>query len=212
METSRFGSSTLRSFVGVVGQRQTYRNLAYLLVTILLGWFYYVGLFVGLLMGVVLFIALVGVPMVLVTVIGSRYVAEFERRLANALLGTAFVTPSVPTIREDGALAALLGVLRAESTWKGIAFLFLKSLIGFLTGLCWLVFGMTALALTLAPLGGSVEIWELWTIDTHWESVLAVPLGISLAIATLHLSNGIANITGSLAGSLLDGAREGPPE
>ncbi|MFP8956314.1 sensor domain-containing protein [Natrialbaceae archaeon A-CW3] len=207
MNTWQRRSSHLEAFVGVVAERQTYRNLAYLLLAIPLGFAYYVGMLFGLVLGIFLVLAIVGIPLVVLSLVGSRYVVSFERRLANALLETEIEAPNdVPSVSDDGIVSAVVGLLRAESTWKGLGFLALKSVIAFVSFLFLFIAGFTALALTLAPLSSSVEVWEVWTIETHWESALAVPIGLAVGVLVLHATNRIADIASTIAVALLDGA------
>lgn len=207
MNTWQRRSSHLEVFVSVVAERQTYRNLAYLLLAIPLGFAYYVGMLFGLVLGIFLVLAIVGIPLVVLSLIRSRYVVSFERRLANALLETEIEAPNdVPSVSDDGIVSTVVGLLRAESTWKGLGFLVLKSVIAFVSFLFLFIAGFTALALTLAPLSSSVEVWEVWTIETHWESALAVPIGLAVGVLVLHATNRIADIASTIAVALLDGA------
>jgi hypothetical protein len=50
---------------------------------------YYVVLMAGFALGIGLSVLVVGLGILLETVIGLRYIASVERRLANVLLGTA---------------------------------------------------------------------------------------------------------------------------
>ena len=86
------GTSTgysIADVVGVVAEPQTYKNLLYLGLAFPLGMVYYVVLMAGFALGIGLSVLVVGLGILLGTVIGLRYIASVERRLANALLGTA---------------------------------------------------------------------------------------------------------------------------
>ncbi|MFP9192027.1 sensor domain-containing protein [Natronosalvus vescus] len=204
MNTWQRRSRHLETFVSVVAERQTYRNLAYLLLAIPLGFAYYVGMLFGFVLGIILVLAIVGIPLVVLSLIGSRYVVDFERRLTNALLATEIEAPNdVPSVSDDGIISTVVGLIRAESTWRGLGFLVLKSVIAFVAFLFLFIAGFTALALTLAPLSSSVEIWEVWTIETRWESALAVPIGVVVGVLVLHAINAIADITSTIAVALL---------
>ncbi|MGB9965523.1 sensor domain-containing protein [Halobacterium sp. CBA1126] len=209
MSASRAPAARLRSFVGVLGDRQTYRRILYLLAAIPLGFVYYLVLGVGLVFGVVLSVFVVGVPILLATLLVARLLAEGERRLANALLDTAIgPRDGLPSLSEDGVLAAVDALVRSNETWRSVAFLVVKSLVGFLAWLFVLIAGVGALALLLAPLGGTATIFDVWTIDTTAERLLAFPLGVVLVVVTVHVLVAAAEQTGDVAVSLL-GPRDG---
>ncbi|SDK61720.1 sensor domain-containing protein [Natronorubrum texcoconense] len=195
--------SGLTDFVGVVTERQTYRNLLYLFVTSFVGGLYFIGIFFGFFAALVLTFVLVGIPIFLVLLAGTRGAAELERQLTNRLLGTNIQSPtSGVNPLTYGWGAALRELVTADTTWKGIGFLAIKGVIAFLLPLFVLLAGVTSLALVLSPVGEPV-LWEVWTIDTWIESLIAVPLGILIGLATLHALNGLARVIGSIAESLL---------
>ena len=70
------------TFVGrsldVVVQRQTYRNVVYLLLSLPLGLLYLSVLTTGFLLGLGLIVTLVGIPLLLTLFVGSRYLVAFE--------------------------------------------------------------------------------------------------------------------------------------
>lgn len=204
MSATRGPTDRLRSFVGVLGDRQTYRRLLYLLAAIPLGFVYYVVLAFGLVFGVALSVFVVGIPVLLATLLLARLLAAGERRLANALLDTDIAPHnSLPSLSEDGVLRAVSALVRSNTTWRSVAFLVLKSLVGFLTWLFVLLAGVGALVLLLAPLGGTATILDVWTIDTTVERLLAFPLGVLLALVAIHVLVAAADQMGGIATSLL---------
>ncbi|OIB57580.1 sensor domain-containing protein [Natrialba sp. SSL1] len=200
----RGGANRLRSFVGVATERQTYRNLAYLLLAIPIGIAYQFGLMLGFFGGLILAFMLVGIPILLGTIVGSRYLAELERLLANRLLGTEIQRPGGGPIRgtEAGVLGSLKEIIISEVTWKGVGFLVLRSFLALVVLFLVILGGFVSLALVFAPLSSSTVVLG-WEIDTLAESLLAVPLGIVLGLSFLHVTNGVARIVGSLATALL---------
>lgn len=76
----------LRWFLSVPVRRETYRRLAYLLLAFPLGLLYFVGLVVGLSVGIGLSVVLVGIPILAFVVGTALLVAQFERRLVTRLL------------------------------------------------------------------------------------------------------------------------------
>ncbi|WP_353633908.1 sensor domain-containing protein [Halobacterium sp. NMX12-1] len=203
MSATRTPADRLRSFVGVLGDRRTYRRVLYLLAAMPLGFLYYLLLTFGFVFGVALAVFVVGVPVLLATLLVARVFADWERRLANALLDTD-IPPhdALPSLSEDGVLAAVGALVRSNTTWRSVAFLVVKSLVGFLAWLFVLLAGVGALALLLAPLGGTATVLG-WTIDTLPERLLALPLGVLLALTTVHVLVAAADQTGDIATALL---------
>ena len=136
--------------VGVLVDGRTYRNLLYLLLAVPLGFVYSTVFTFGLAFGLALSFVLVGLVVLLVLLIGSRLVAGFERRLANALLGTDLSRPD-DLADADGALAGVRTYVDARSTWTGLGFLSLKFWVS-LFALVPLVILSSALPLIAAPL------------------------------------------------------------
>lgn len=195
--------SMFTEFISVVTERQTYRNLLYLFITSIIGGIYFLWIFFGFTASAILVFTLIGIPLFAVLIIGARGAAEFERRLTNRLLGTEIQPPtSEIDPRTEGWRSVFRELFISDTTWKGIGFLAIKGIIAFILPVLVLLGGFTALALILAPVGESV-IWEVWTIDTWIESMISVPLGIALAVSMLHILNGLARVTGTIAESLL---------
>lgn len=202
MSVRQTPAAALRDAVGVLGERRTYRHLLYLLLAMPLGFFYYLlaTLFV---FGAVLSVVLVGVPVLLGCLLAARRLADGERRLANRLLGTRIPAgDGLPSVSEDGVRAAVAALLTADDTWRGVAFLLVKSFLGFAAWLAFLVVGLTAVVLLTAPVAESASVGG-WTIDTLPERLLAVPLGVAVTVAAAHALNFVADKTGVVAASLL---------
>jgi hypothetical protein len=206
----------LRAALEPVVDRQTYRNIAYLLLAFPLGLCYYVLLVFGFAFGIALSVVLVGLGVLLATVVGVRYVAAFERRLANRLLGTNIAAPD-DVDREDGFVATAKAYLGASSTWRGLGFVVLKFWLGILSFVLLVAFLGTALELLLLPLvetgAFNVEVagWEVAeSFQTRTERLLAVPIGAVLGVIAVHVLNSVATASASVASALLgpsEGAR-----
>ncbi|WP_255568281.1 sensor domain-containing protein [Salinarchaeum sp. IM2453] len=85
--------SIFTEFISVVTERQTYRNLLYLLITSIVGGIYFLGIFFGFTVSAILVFALIGIPLFAVLIIGARGAAAFEQRLTNRLLETEIQSP-----------------------------------------------------------------------------------------------------------------------
>lgn len=86
---------TFADFISVLTERQTYRNILYLLITSFVGGLYFIGVIFGSFGVIILTLTLVGIPVVLGLLAGTRGVAELERRLTNRLLGTDIQSPHI---------------------------------------------------------------------------------------------------------------------
>jgi hypothetical protein len=196
--------------LGVVVDSQTYRNLLYLLLAFPLGMAYYVILVTGFALGLGLSVLVVGLGILLVTVIGLRYVASFERWLANALLGTEIGAPNDVEKDGDGIVETAKAYLRASSTWRGLGFIFLKFWLGVLSFVLLVTFLGVAVELLLIPVfpEGTLNVqiggWTVaQTIETTTEQAIAVPVGAVLAVVAMHILNAFARVNASIASSLL---------
>ncbi len=193
---------TVGDVVGVVGEKQSYRNILYLLLSFPLGIIYFTLLTAG------LAVVLIGIPVLLAVILGSRPLAEFERSLANGLLTVTIPRPNdVVAPQRGGVWPVLRSYLGASSTWKGLVFLYLKFWVGVLSFVLVVTTATVTLALVSAPLHYndpnlvvSVLFWEL---DTVAEAVIAVPVGVIAGIISLHLLNGAATLSGLFAEALL---------
>ena len=191
----------LREFAAVVLEPQSYLNLLYLLLAFVLGTVYFVVFTFAFTLGIVLAVFLVGIPILVAAVIGSRFVALFERFLANTLLGTDVSAGS--ELRTTDLWSAVVAYTTAESTWRGIGFLALKFWLGLLSGiLVFIGLGVT-FSLIAAPLGGETVVLN-YTIDSTVESILAVPVGVVFGISFLHISNAAAKLSAVVVVALLD--------
>lgn len=204
------GSSSLPDIVGVLADAQTYKNLLYLLLAFPLGVAYYVLLVLGFALGIGLSVLVVGLGILLVTVVGLRFIASFERRLANALLGTAIPRPEDVEEAGGSIVDTAKAYIQAPSTWKGLGFVVLKFPIGILSFVLLVTFLGTALELLLVPLfpGGVFNVQLAgWEVARSFEAtagrVVAVPAGIVLGFVALHVLNVFAAANASVASSLL---------
>ncbi|MCD2200437.1 sensor domain-containing protein [Halobacterium sp. KA-4] len=204
--------SRISGFLSVIAERQTYKNLLYLVVAFPLAVGYYVLLSVGFTLGIALSILVVGLGILAATVIGVRYIAAFERWLANRLLGTKIPTPSDVEDAGDGVITTVKAYLRAPSTWRGLGFILLKFFLGILSFILLVSFLGTALELLLLPLvpEGAFHVqivgWRVaQSFETTTQRIVAVPIGAVLVFGSLHILNAFAKANARIAVSLLKG-------
>lgn len=142
----------LRRFLGVPLRLRTYANLLYLSVQFPLGIAYTVALPLGFGLGIGLSVLLVGVPLFVATLLAVRELTALERYAADRLL-----VVDVPAGEDAGPslaepFAHLKHVFTSLSTWKGVAFLLSKVLVGTAAFTLLVVLGTISLSLLLVPL------------------------------------------------------------
>ena len=191
----------ISTFVSVIFEWQSYLNLLYLLLAFVLGTVYFTIFTFAFAFGIALSIFLIGIPILFAAVIGSRFVAGFERALANSLLDTDI--SGGEQLHTADLWSAVVAYTTAESTWRGLGFLGLKFWVGLISGILVLVGLAVTFALITAPLGGETVVLN-YPIDSTVESILAVPVGILFGIAFLHVSNAAATLSAVIAVALLD--------
>lgn len=208
---ARRQQSLLSQTLGSVIRPQTYRNLLYLLLALPLGILYFVLLTTGLTLGIGLVVTLLGIPLLIAVVVGSRRLAAFERAVANKLLGLAIQAPDdVETGVDEGIWSRARARLLARSTWMGFCYLFVKLPVG-IASFTLVVTALTvSIGLLTAPLTYSlvedgIQL-GVWTIDTLPEAIVAVPVGIIALGITTYILNQAARLSGRIAIAFL-GAR-----
>lgn len=140
----------LEGFLSVLFERQTYLNLAYLLVAFPLGLAYFVFVVVGVSLGLGLAIVLLGIPILAFTVAVGLALAGVERWLTTAMLEVE-IEPRVD-LEGERRLDRLESLLVHRKTWSSLLYLPVKFVIG-LAGYVLAVTGLsTAVSMLLLPL------------------------------------------------------------
>ncbi|WP_129596418.1 sensor domain-containing protein [Methanohalophilus profundi] len=193
------------SFFGVIFQRQTYLNLLYVIFTFPLGTAYFLFLTSGLLVGLSFSIIIIGLPVLLLVLVAWLELVNFERELATRLLGVDIP----PLSYEEKPLVNFWSDIKNRfvdpTAWKGMMFLFIKFPFGIFTLIILAICFTLTLGLIFAPF--TTIYWSLGNskilIDSLPEALLTSILGIIIAVCTLHITNILAAISGSLAKIML---------
>ena len=203
------------TFFRVAQDRQSYRNMLYLLLSFPLGLCYFVFLITGISLGGGTLIIWIGVPILLLTMSAWWELASFERRMAMSWLGITIPPLAYATsVQQVKLWQRAQARLTNAMTWKTLAYLFIK----FPLGLCSFVVTVTLFSLTLGvSITGLVLgllstpfvllynlLWgEADTRSTVERYLLFTSLGFGLTLLTLHILNGLAFVSGQLARSML---------
>ena len=210
------------SVIGVAANPQSYLNIIYLLLGLPLGIAYFVFLVTGVSLGFGLAVIWVGIPILMLVLIGSWALCQFERVLTNALVDEDIpqrrptgVSGETLVDREDlsaverlfiGVWRRLKAHLFDRLTWTGIFYLLLK----FPTGIAAFVIAVVLISVVGSLLGAPAYYWVdegiefgIWQVDELWEALILTAVGIPAFFVALHLVNLTAFVSGRIARLLL---------
>ena len=194
--------STGRSFVSVIARKQTYRNLAYLVVASSLG-LYYLYVLAYAYAGVVeseLLIVLLGLPLLLVPLAAFGPLARVERWLTARLLGIdlAPAAPDKPSASPStNVRARLVGQLTASEPRRNVLTLFVIATTGFL----WLTTVGYLLLQGISYVATPLFIPKVMTLIgvTSTSDIYA-----GRAVITIETDVWIAKTAGAIIGNFID--------
>ena len=194
-----------RGFFGVIADPQSYRNIAYLIIALPLGTFYFVFLVTGLSLGFGLFITLLGIPVLLLVLGGSSVLCKLERKLAITLLKEDIpATYSQPTTQ--GLWPRLKMHLSNRLTWTGIIYLLLKFPIGIATFTISVTMLAVSIGFVFAPAymwTSNTLVWGNWVFDPFPWSWILTAIGIPMVFISLHVMNAMAVVFGMMTRVML---------
>ncbi|HEY7124641.1 MAG TPA: sensor domain-containing protein [Ktedonobacterales bacterium] len=221
-------SGLARVVYGGTGKKQTYRNIAYLLLSLPLGTFYFVLLVTGLCVGASTVVVWIGIPVLAVTMLLWRGLGNFERTLAVNLLGMDVLPFSAPPPARLSWMRRMLAYARDPLTWKSLVYLFLEFPFGIFFFTVTVTFLATSLALLLFPVAYLFDNWLVvayhvpahdFTINIITQNHIQVDghvnfgallslipqtlLGIPLGLLSVRLINGMAYGWGQFARLML---------
>ncbi len=194
--------TSLREFVNVVFQRQTYMNILYLLFSFPLGTAYFVFLVTGLSLGFGLLLVWIGIPVLLLVFLAWWEIASFERQMAIWLLGIDIPPMSLRPVTEKSIIARFITRIRSPVTWKALIFLLIKFPLGIFSLLVMVSLVAVTLGMFLSPI---LYIMGSSPADTIQGSILIAISGIFVGLASLHVLNLLAHIAGNFAKRMLGG-------
>ena len=212
-DTSTGRTSPLRRFVGVVAQRDSYRNIAFLLIGLPLGTIWFTVLVSGVSVAVsLLVVVLLGIPMLLGLWYVTRSFANVERRVTNALMGTRL--PRSPMNSPRGNVwVRLRSMAHDGNRWRELGYLMLRFPLGVVT------FTAAATAIATPFLMAYARSWLAtdeqpfgdWALSSRMEDVasgspwswLLVPFGLVMLVVSFHVMNVLAGVCRRIATALL---------
>ncbi|WP_440766883.1 sensor domain-containing protein [Natronorubrum sp. DTA7] len=205
----------LRWFFGVPFRARTYLNLCYLLLAFPLGIVYFTAVTVGFSLGFGLLVTLVGLPLFVLTLIGTTVLAAFDARLTSHLVGVDAPLPESLRAEnprslsraEDGVLDAISALVTAPTTWTSLVLVAAK----FVYGILAFTVIVTAASVVLVALAAPLVYADptiTYTVGAHDVKTLPAALAVSVAgvlggFLAMHLCNGLAIAGGRLSAALL---------
>ncbi len=206
-------------------------NITFLLLSFPLGLIYFLLIVIGLAVGLSTLILWIGLPILFVTLILVRGMAEMERRMATNLLHVSFPYPRYShDAPQLGFLQRFGKVLRDPLTWTSMIYMILKFPLGIISFTLALVLPIVAGVITALPLvylitlfinvillkngiqsSGEVipyfiEVRGQFELVMFARSFIGVPVGLVFWFVTRSLLNGLALLSGELARALLSPA------
>jgi signal transduction histidine kinase len=169
--------------------------MAYLLLGLPFGIFYFTFLVTAISVGVGLVIIWVGVPILLGTVIAWRGIGRFERSFLTSMMGGE-IDPAQRLPAESSWWERAKAVLADSYTYRSIFWLLLR----FPLGIAGFVIVVTGVSVSVSFLAAPImlafpESWDLgWWESVSWLVWLLPPIGIVLAGVTAQVINGFATV------------------
>ncbi|MFK7766231.1 MAG: protein kinase [Mariniblastus sp.] len=189
-------------FFGVGGQLQSYRNLAYVILSFPLGLVYFVFLIAGLSLGLGTLIVWVGGFILIGVFLAVRGLTGIERYLATSLLKTTIPHRNMayqnmmPTT-DQSLFDQVKTLLISRETWAGVGYLIVKFPMGLISFVATVTLIAVSLGLMSAPISllyedVSIRVDNSWKIDSISEAIPVAGVGLLLLIFSLHAINGLA--------------------
>jgi hypothetical protein len=192
-------------FFGALTSRQTYLNVAYLLLSFPLGIFYFVLIITGISLGFGLAIIGIGILILLALFIAMRGLAVWERQLAIWLLGAYILPPLARAESWQHPWIALKKYVSDAYTWKCLAYFLLKFPLAIASFIITVFLASFTLGLLSAPLFYRYMQVNLlfWHVTRADEALFCFAVGLLFALVSVHVINAIAILCRAFAVSLL---------
>jgi hypothetical protein len=190
------------SFFEVVKSKQSYKNLAYLLLSFPAGLLYFILMIIGSSLGLSLVVIGIGVLILWLTFGLLLISGRGERWMARKFLQQELSEP------EHGAFS--FEAISKRESWKTILFLFLKFPLGIMSFSLAVSVISFILGLLTMPFFYQYEFVQVGgrSIDSLWEAIAATLFGIVLLPFGLMLLNKVAGWWRWMARKLLDAPAE----
>ncbi|MFW5939177.1 MAG: sensor domain-containing protein [Halolamina sp.] len=185
---------------------RTYRRFGYLLLTVPLGFAYFLILTVTTSTTLGLAVTLAGPVAFLTTLLVVLALSRADLWITNAVLDTDAPLPRFPD-RENGVVDAVTTLILGRDAWMGGLYLAFRAALGLFAFLLLTVGAALSLDLLVAPLGyGDALVLDygvgVVAIDTLPRALAAAAAGVGTALGTLF----VADLLGRLSAIVADAA------
>jgi hypothetical protein len=203
--TETYENSPIDRIFGVVLEKQTYKNMGYLLLSFPLGLFYFVILVPGISLSVSLMFIVAGFPLLLGVLLLSDQLLRFERYLLRTVLNQPMFLERRRFAHEQRIFARLGERLAQGYTWKGLLYLLLRFAMGLVS------FTLVVVLTPLSVLLISLPLTYKWipvhlfdrTVTNFDEALICCSMGAILALVSTHLFNAWTALWKRIAAVLL---------
>jgi len=201
--------SAIGRFFGVAADPYTYGALAYMMLALPIGIFYFIWAVTGLSLSAGFAILIIGVPFA-VLFMGTVYALSLmEGRIVETLLGERMPRRPTYPVSESGFWARIKAILIDPRTWASLLYMILMLPLGILYFTTIAIGLSLSLGLASAPIAWLFGLPVTYTMDD--QSIAApgflMPLltvaGVFLLFATLHLARGVGKMHAQFAKHLL---------
>lgn len=204
--TQPYETSVIDRVFGVILEKQTYKNIAYLLLSLPLGLLYFLIIVPGLSISLPLLFVVVGFPWLLAILLVSDQLLNFERFLLRSVLGHRVVVER-PRLNPERRIFARLGERLAQGyTWRGLLYLLLRLGMGVISFALVVTLVPVSLLLVTLPLTYQwipVKIHSDLMVTNIDQAMLGCSLGAVLVLASAHVFNAWTRLWKRVAGVLL---------
>ncbi len=192
---------TIRDLPGVRSWK-ILNDLAFLLLSGVLGIFWFVVAIVGLTVGGALLVVGVGIPILAATIGALVWGTHLERSRIRVFLGIDIPSPYRDLPQDGGWIKRGWRMLRTQALWRDVAYLMLLFPLGLLELAVALIPVQFAITPLITFLGGTNSIFW-WEINSFPESIWALMVGAILLVPLSIGVNLLAILHGEIAKRLL---------
>ncbi len=193
--------NTVEDFIGVAFERQTYRNILYLLFSFPLGTAYFFFLMTGLSFGLGPLTIWTLIPLLFLVFLSLWEMASFERQLAGWLLGIDIPTIITGNTESESVAGRLVQRGKGHVTWKLFSFFLIKFPLGMVSITSIIILLVMTCGMIMYPL---LHIYGIITSHSLRETILISLSGLIVGLISMHMLNLLAHASGRLTKKMLE--------
>lgn len=205
--------SAIGRFFGVAADPRAYAALFYMLLSLATGIFYFTWAVVGISLSLGLSVLIFGIAFVVLFFGTVRMLALVEGRIVEVMLGERMPRRPLYSDSDQPLRVRIKAMFTDPRTWSTLLYMLLMLPLGVI----YFTFAVVGIALSAGLLGAPVMLLLMHfglvdggfsydgdtVIPPGIQILIALPLGIVLPFAVLHLARGVAHLQGALAKHLL---------